>query len=114
MECILIKMKEGGSIPSLTAMEVICIKNHSKNVVVKDTIYIVHSTLQTNCHCGPKTLYDLGIINPSESKRVQCPACEKALPPSDIFWISSKLFAPVADISELTEILNDRKTRVTI
>jgi hypothetical protein len=86
-------------------MEVICIKNHSTNVVVKDTIYTVHSVLQTNCHCGPKTLYDVGVINNSESKIVECPACKKALAPSDIFWISSVLFADLADISELQEIL---------
>lgn len=85
--------------------EVICIKNHSKNVVVKDKIYTVYSILETSCKCGPKTLYDVGVINNAESKRVECPACKKALSPSDIFWISSVLFADLADISELQEIL---------
>jgi hypothetical protein len=85
--------------------EVICIKNHSKNVVVKDKIYTVYSILETSCNCGPKTLYDVGVINNSESKRVECPTCKKALAPSDIFWISSVLFADLADISELQEIL---------
>jgi hypothetical protein len=85
--------------------EVICIKNHSKNVVVKDKIYTVYSILEITCNCGPKTLYDVGVINNAESKRVECPECKKTLPPSDIHWITSELFADLADISELQEIL---------
>lgn len=90
--------------------EVICIKNHSKNVVVKDRIYTVYNVLETSCKCGPRTLYDVGIINNAKSKRVECPACKKALSPSDIYWITSELFADLADISELQEILTKELT----
>lgn len=84
--------------------EVICIKSHSKNVVVKDNIYNVYSILQTSCKCGPKTLYDVGIRTERGPNR--CPICNISSSSSEIYWISSILFADLADISELTEILS--------
>ena len=90
--------------------EVICIKNHSKNVVVKDKIYTVYSILETSCNCGPKTLYDVGVK--SVTGRTHCGTCKHPNFKTDspVHWLSSELFADLADISELQEILTKELT----
>lgn len=88
--------------------EVICIKTHSKKAVIKDQIYTVYSFLEISCKCGPKTLYDVGLK--SKTGKTRCLTCGSLTPYSPVYWISSKLFADLADISELQEILTKQLT----
>ena len=85
--------------------EVICIKSHSQGVVKEGNIYQVLTSMNVECQCGPKVLYNVGIVAPPRARSV-CKNCgTKRVFDSPMYWIDSKLFAELGDISELTEIL---------
>ena len=90
--------------------EVICIKTHSQGVVKEGNIYHVLSTINVECKCGPKVLYNVGVVgNPKAYSK--CGTCgTRRFLDSPMFWVSSTLFAEPADISELVEILNKKAT----
>jgi len=86
--------------------EVICIKTHSRGVVIEGNTYYVLSTMNVVCQCGPQVLYNVGIVGDPKAY-TKCLTCgTRRLINSPMYWINSKLFADVADISELKEILN--------
>lgn len=90
--------------------EVICIKTHSQGFVKKGIIYPLLETKPVKCHCGPKTLYNVGIPvnNNNNNKYTNCPYCGYRLANHTGYkWIDSSLFADLADISELLEVLNE-------
>ena len=90
--------------------EVICIKTHSQGVVKEGNIYHVLSTINVECKCGPKVLYNVGIVAPPGG-RSKCLNCgTRRVFDNPMYWIDSKLFAEPADISDLVEILNKKAT----
>lgn len=89
--------------------EVICIKTHSQGVVKEGVIYPLLEIKDVKCHCGPKTLYNVGVLSPgiNNIKYSCCGNCGyKIRNYTNYRWVQSILFAEVADISELVESLN--------
>lgn len=90
--------------------EVICIKTHSKAWVKQGIIYPLLEIKDAKCHCRPRTLYNVGIptSNNNTNKYTICPYCGYRLPNHTNYrWFDSSLFADLADISELLEVLNE-------
>lgn len=76
--------------------KVVCVKTHSENLVIKGKIYTV---LNTNCPCNCNAV-DVGIVDDSPYgifKAVKCYQCNSIYSYGKIWWISSKLFAPLQD-----------------
>lgn len=89
--------------------EVICIKTHSQGKVKEGNIYPLLETKSLKCNCGPKILYNVGIPTSKTASfnYVRCPTCNYRAPNyTNYIWFSSELFANLADITELTEILS--------
>ena len=84
--------------------DVVCIKTHSSNVVKKDNVYTIQG-LQKGC-CN--IILDVGIKSLPGFTRCDCGG--KTKDNSDAHWISEKLFTPleqITDISEIEAILNE-------
>lgn len=90
--------------------EVICIKTHSQGLVKNGNIYPLLETKDVKCHCGPKTLYNVGILssNNTNNKHSTCPNCKYRIPNHTGYrWFDSSLFADLADITELLRVLDE-------
>lgn len=89
--------------------EVICIKTHSQGFVKEGIIYSLLETRDVICHCGPRVLYNVGIPINTNSTYTTCGYCNYNLPNNNSYrWFDSSLFADLADISELLEILDEK------
>lgn len=86
--------------------EIVCIKSHSKNAVVKDRIYTIKGIRSKCCH----NQLDVGVT--TDITNFYCRSCGHEYNDIGVWWISEKLFAPLMDISELESILNQQKEKV--
>ena len=77
--------------------EVVCIKTHSQGIVKKGDIYTIESLRKPECGCYI-VLIDVGIIQPNKAQ-LHCAICNYVSKVVDnensIWWISSRLFAPL-------------------
>lgn len=82
--------------------EIVCVRSHSALKVVKGKFYTIVS-LNSECSCNDVKL-NVGILS---SRITVCTKCRHRLPQIGEQWFSDLLFAPLADISELEEILEE-------
>ena len=74
--------------------KILCIKNHSKNVVTKGQEFIVLGVLAPDCVCN---LYALNIGYPTDFAIFKCPDCSAMQDYSkeSIYWFCETLFIPI-------------------
>ena len=84
--------------------DVVCIKNDTKNKVLKDNIYTVKALKLTPC-CS-LLVVDVGVL--TDSELITCSQCGGLYKSHNERYLNNKLFAPLdelTDISELQEVL---------
>jgi hypothetical protein len=87
--------------------EIVCIKSHSNLAVIKGKIYTINGIVKPCCD----VLLDVGIT--IHTPLVQCSICKGLrYANGDEWYLSESLFAPLMDISELTEILERKEEKV--
>ena len=91
-------------------MEVICIKQHSQGILTIGNPYEVYQT--NSCRCGI-VVFDVGIT--LYRKNTQC-RCGSFFLSSTIWWVNSRLFAPIEEKGEMfiEEFLVSQRTDVNI
>ena len=90
-------MKEG--------QKVVCIKSHRQGLVIKDTIYTIKQARRSICNCGTY-LFDVGVLLPNDLG-LTCGKCGALVTNDDakVWWISSTLFVPLEDYTNMEKLI---------
>lgn len=95
--------------------EIVCIKSHSKNVVIKGEVFTIQGLKNANCKCNEIEI-DIGKIfeNTTATGLYRCTHCNNVFQDTtSIWWMSEVLFAPLEynqnAINELLENINVNK-----
>lgn len=79
---------------------VICVKDHSRGVVKKNTIHTVHGLRDAPCKCGLMEI-NIGITSTNISHHcAKCGQTKQAV--NGYYWLSERLFLPLDDFKEVT------------
>lgn len=92
--------------------DIVAIKNHSQHKFNEGDLFTIKGLRDSLCKCG-HVLIDIGFKSSSIPSNSVCVTCKiKSENISGIWWFSETNFRPLdelADISELTEILETTK-----
>jgi hypothetical protein len=90
--------------------DIVCIKSHVTNLVIKDETYVIQGIRIAPCKCK-YVLLDVGIKNTFGYIKTGCRHCGHLVPmaDNDVCYFSEEAFAPLdalVQINEITEILS--------